>query len=145
MAGNVTEWCMDEYAPDYYSWSPSRNPYGPTEWSGVKVLRGGAWNHPGPGDFAIRRGNDAENKPYTGYGFRVVREIEPAPSSRAVMKPIDALATDRTDSRIGSQPRTTRTTRTTRTPPHSATPERRKQAAAVRRVRGPRFARREVA
>jgi iron(II)-dependent oxidoreductase len=84
MAGNVTEWCLDEYDATYYAWSPSRNPYGPVSGlAGVKVQRGGSWNHPGPGDFAIRRRRAAANQPYTGYGFRVVREAtEPRTPSR---------------------------------------------------------------
>jgi formylglycine-generating enzyme required for sulfatase activity len=78
MAGNVKEWCLDNYDASYYSWSPSRNPYGPTRWSGLKVLRGGAWNHPGPGRFAVFRYRASTRLRYTGYGFRLVREVKPA-------------------------------------------------------------------
>jgi sulfatase modifying factor 1 len=78
MAGNVREWCLDEYDDTYYSWSPSRNPFGPMERKGLKVLRGGAWNHLGPGDFAILRWRAGQNQAYTGYGFRIVREVENA-------------------------------------------------------------------
>ena len=76
MAGNVQEWCLDDYDATYYSWSPTVSPYGPVEAKGVKVLRGGSWNDPGPGAFAIRRSQAALNQGYTGYGFRVVREID---------------------------------------------------------------------
>jgi hypothetical protein len=54
--------------------SPDRNPFGPTDYVGLKVLRGGAWNDPGPGDFAIERRGAGQNQGYTGYGFRLARE-----------------------------------------------------------------------
>jgi formylglycine-generating enzyme required for sulfatase activity len=54
MAGNVSEWCADEYDKDYYSKSQKDNPKGPgtvitfnnndfTNVSTVRVLRGGGW------------------------------------------------------------------------------------------------------
>ena len=74
MAGNVKEWCLDEYHPTYYAWSPDRNPFGPMDRPGSRVLRGGSWNDPGQGDFALARWHAGQNQPYTGYGFRLVRE-----------------------------------------------------------------------
>ena len=42
MTGNVSEWCSDWYASDYYSNSPTYNPQGPS--SGYfNVDRGGSW------------------------------------------------------------------------------------------------------
>ena len=54
MAGNVAEWCLDEYDADFYAVSPGRNPVSGIDtlegiletFSGVqslRVLRGGSW------------------------------------------------------------------------------------------------------
>jgi len=44
MAGNIYEWCYDNYKSDYYSVSTTKNPKGPA--TGMfRVLRGGSWYH----------------------------------------------------------------------------------------------------
>ncbi len=43
MHGNVSEWCHDRYAKDYYKQSPDKDPRGPSE-GRERVIRGGAWN-----------------------------------------------------------------------------------------------------
>jgi len=46
MQGNVVEWVLDFYDPNYYSSSPSSNPQGPSSGK-FRVIRGGGW-HSGP-------------------------------------------------------------------------------------------------
>jgi formylglycine-generating enzyme required for sulfatase activity len=42
LTGNVQEWAADWYAPDYYTYTPQKNPKGPDTGS-FRVLRGGSW------------------------------------------------------------------------------------------------------
>ena len=42
MVGNVSEWCSDRYNRDYYQWSPTIDPQGPSLGQ-VRVLRGGSF------------------------------------------------------------------------------------------------------
>lgn len=73
MHGNVSEWCKDWYAKDYYAKSPARDPQGPeTGEGGKRVLRGGDWlNLPSDARSAARAGRPPAE--YWHYiGFRVV-------------------------------------------------------------------------
>ncbi len=45
LLGNALEWVNDDYAADYYAWSPEHNPQGPPSGE-FKVARGGSWFHP---------------------------------------------------------------------------------------------------
>lgn len=70
MTGNVSEYCWDWYAPDYYGRSPTKNPQGP-ETGGERLIRGGGWNG------ICRISNRSMLRPDRSHyhiGFRVVRE-----------------------------------------------------------------------
>jgi acetoin utilization deacetylase AcuC-like enzyme/formylglycine-generating enzyme required for sulfatase activity len=81
MHGNVSEWCNDRYAKDYYQQSPDKDPRGPTE-GRERVIRGGAWNSsPGSCRSAYRTSSlsvDDTCLADDAIGFRCVRNAPAA-------------------------------------------------------------------
>ena len=70
--GNVWEWCLDHYDPDYYETSPSVDPQGPTTGS-HRVFRGGAYSSSQIHCRSAYRGHEPpDSKDRLPLGFRVV-------------------------------------------------------------------------
>lgn len=86
MSGNVWEWNSDWYRPDYYQYSPKRNPQGPTESidpqePGVakRSMRGGSYLCSDEYCSAYRPEMRGKTSPDTGLshvGFRCVKNKE---------------------------------------------------------------------
>ena len=86
MAGNISEWCLDEYDPDFYAASPRENPFpnGTIEatlndFKNVKdknrVLRGGCWSDNGLFLRVAYRDWGPQHYSSVFRGFRCVKDI----------------------------------------------------------------------
>ena len=88
MVGNISEWCLDEYDPDFYAASPRENPFSDgtretiiNHFKNVKkkdrVLRGGCWSDNGL--FLRVTYRDWGPQHYTSVfrGFRCVKSLTP--------------------------------------------------------------------
>lgn len=107
MHGNVAEWCLDQYIPDFYSKFdpkvPVKNPYAKPTKLYPRVVRGGSWDDdPEMCRSAARRGSDPDWKiqdpqlPQSMWyhtdaifvGFRVIRPLrEPSEEEKKLYGP----------------------------------------------------------
>ena len=70
MVGNVFQWCSDYFLNDYWKYSPSKDPKGPTTGKD-RAVRSGSWYDDDDVDFlAARRTGYPPNKQYVVVGFR---------------------------------------------------------------------------
>ena len=86
MAGNISEWCLDEYDPDFYATSPRENPFSNgtieatlNDFKNVKdknrVLRGGCWSDNGLFLRVAYRDWGPQHYSSVFRGFRCVKDI----------------------------------------------------------------------
>ena len=86
MAGNISEWCLDEYDPDFYATSPRENPFSNGTREEVinsfkvikeknRVLRGGCWSDNGWFLRVAYRDWGPQNYTSVFRGFRCVKDV----------------------------------------------------------------------
>jgi len=101
MHGNVSEWCNDRYAEDYYATSPARDPRGPAQ-GPERVLRGGAWNSSAESCRCSYRASDPSVNDTClasdAIGFRCVRN---APARASQKKDTTAMESETTTPKTG--------------------------------------------
>ena len=74
--GNVAEWVLDDYSPDYYQKSPFRDPSGPEKDDVYKVIRGGSWRESRIGARLTKRFSAKLWRTDATVGFRCAKDPE---------------------------------------------------------------------
>ncbi len=78
LSGNVAEWVSDWHYPEYYLFSPKKNPRGPDKGT-YKVIRGGNWRNNGPDVRLTYRNATTPSIRSNSIGFRCVKDIGDRP------------------------------------------------------------------
>lgn len=96
MVGNVQEWVLDWYGPDFKSCGEAclgRDPKGPCQGElkckgyRMRVLKGGSWYWPAEHATGVhRRGNTPNNKPFHHFGFRCAASAAQATALNKAVK-----------------------------------------------------------
>ncbi|NUO09459.1 MAG: SUMF1/EgtB/PvdO family nonheme iron enzyme [Candidatus Brocadia sp.] len=78
LIGSVSEWCNDWYHPEYFQTSPSINPKGPENSTGVRIIKGGSLFAPYAYKMrcAVRIFGKPEDR-NKSIGFRCVKDYKP--------------------------------------------------------------------
>lgn len=74
MSEGVHEWCSDYYDPEYYRYSPERNPRGPS-FGERRASRGGSWRHRVKFSRCAARSSLPPTFKYADYGFRLAQTL----------------------------------------------------------------------
>lgn len=74
MSEGVHEWCSDYYDPQYYRYSPERNPQGPSAGK-RRASRGGSWRHRIKFSRCAARSSLPPAFRYADYGFRLALSL----------------------------------------------------------------------
>ncbi|PIQ97515.1 MAG: hypothetical protein COV67_03865 [Nitrospinae bacterium CG11_big_fil_rev_8_21_14_0_20_56_8] len=76
LSGNVAEWVQDWHFPEYYLYSPKKNPAGP-EKGQYKVIRGGNWRNNGEDIRLTYRNATVPSIRINTLGFRCAKSAAP--------------------------------------------------------------------
>ncbi len=75
MHGNVSEWCWDDYDPDYDRRSSVVDATGPPSQGANRVFRGGGWRSAPRYARSADRSRNAPDSRHIAVGFRVARDL----------------------------------------------------------------------
>ena len=75
LSGNVSEWVSDRHSPEYYLFSPKKNPQGPKKGQ-YKVIRGGSWRNNAEDVNLVYRNATTPRNRSLAIGFRCAKSSD---------------------------------------------------------------------